>query len=181
MKVKDLMSTNISCITEESSVFHIAQQMQREDVGSLPVCSQQGQLLGMVTDRDLVLRALARSIDDLSSLTAKDIMSLHPVSITPDMDSHDAALVFSSHRIRRLPVTENAKSWSACFPWVIWPAGRSALMKREMYCPLSVLPLVWTEICQQKIDFAAVCIYIINKNANSITKFKDFAVSPSFQ
>ena len=96
MKVKDLMSTNISCITEESSVSHIAQQMQREDVGSLPVCSQQGQLLGMVTDRDLVLRALARSIDDLSSLTAKDIMSLHPVTITPDMDSHDAALVFSS-------------------------------------------------------------------------------------
>ena len=83
--------------------------MQREDVGSLPVCSQQGQLLGMVTDRDLVLRALARSIDDLSSLTAKDIMSLHPVTITPDMDSHDAALVFSSHRIRRLPVTENEK------------------------------------------------------------------------
>ena len=37
MKVKDLMSTNISCITEESSVSHIAQQMQREDVGSLPV------------------------------------------------------------------------------------------------------------------------------------------------
>ena len=163
MKVKDLMSTNISCITEESSVSHIAQQMQREDVGSLPVCSQQGQLLGMVTDRDLVLRALARSIDDLSSLTAKDIMSLHPVSITPDMDSHDAALVFSSHRIRRLPVTENEK------------------LKREMYCPLSVLPLVWTEICQQKIDFAAVCIYIINKNANSIAKFIDFAVSPSFQ
>mgnify|MGYP003380366355 CR=1 FL=1 len=95
----NLMSTNISCITEESSVSHIAQQMQREDVGSLPVCSQQGQLLGMVTDRDLVLRALARSIDDLSSLTAKDIMSLHPV----------AALVFSSHRIRRLPVTENEK------------------------------------------------------------------------
>ena len=60
MKVKDLMSTNISCITEESSVSHIAQQMQREDVGSLPVCSQQGQLLGMVTDRDLVLRALAK-------------------------------------------------------------------------------------------------------------------------
>ena len=81
----------------------------REDVGSLPVCSQQGQLLGMVTDRDLVLRALARSIDDLSSLTAKDIMTVHPVTITPDMDSHDAALVFSSHRIRRLPVTENEK------------------------------------------------------------------------
>ena len=181
MKVKDLMSTNISCITEESSVSHIAQQMQREDVGSLPVCSQQGQLLGMVTDRDLVLRALARSIDDLSSLTAKDIMSLHPVSITPDMDSHDAALVFSSHRIRRLPVTENEKLVGMLSLGDLAQPGRSASMKREMYCPLSVLPLVWTEICQQKIDFAAVCIYIINKNANSIAKFVDFAVSPSFQ
>ena len=178
MKVKDLMSTNISCITEESSVFHIAQQMQREDVGSLPVCSQQGQLLGMVTDRDLVLRALARSIDDLSSLTAKDIMSLHPVTITPDMDSHDAALVFSSHRIRRLPVTENEK--------LVGMLSLGDLASRPVCIDeagdvLSVLPLVWTEICQQKIDFAAVCIYIINKNANSITKFIDFAVSPSFQ
>lgn len=180
MKVKDLMSTNISCITEESSVSHIAQQMQREDVGSLPVCSQQGQLLGMVTDRDLVLRTLARSIDDLSSLTAKDIMSLHPVSITPDMDSHDAALVFSSHRIRRLPVTENEKLVGMLSLGDL--ASRPVCIdEAEMYCPLSVLPLVWTEICQQKIDFAAVCIYIINKNANSITKFIDFAVSPSFQ
>ena len=63
----------------------------------------------MVTDRDLVLRALAKKSKDLSSLTAKDIMTVHPVTITPDMDSHDAALVFSSHRIRRLPVTENEK------------------------------------------------------------------------
>lgn len=112
MNVKDLMSTNISCVTEDSPVSLIAQQMRREDVGSLPVCSQQGQLIGMITDRDLVLRALSRAMTDpsqLSSLTAKDIMTLHPVTVPPDMSSHDAALLFAAHGIRRLPVTENEK------------------------------------------------------------------------
>lgn len=112
MKVKDLMSTNISCVTEDSPVSLIAQQMRREDVGSLPVCNQQGQLMGMVTDRDLVLRALAKAMADpsqLSSLTARDVMTLHPVTAPPDMSSHDAALLFSTHGIRRLPVTENEK------------------------------------------------------------------------
>ena len=110
MNVKDLMSTNISCIMEDSPIALIAQQMRREDVGSLPVCSQQGQLIGMITDRDLVLRALAKATADpsvLSSLTAKDIMTLHPVTVPPDMSSHDAALLFSSHGVRRLPVTRS--------------------------------------------------------------------------
>lgn len=112
MKVKDLMSTNISCVMEDSPVSLIAQQMRREDVGSLPVCNQQEQLMGMVTDRDLVLRALAKAMADpsqLSSLTARDVMTLHPVTAPPDMSSHDAALLFSTHGIRRLPVTENEK------------------------------------------------------------------------
>lgn len=112
MKVKDLMSTNISCIAEDFPVSLIAQQMKRENVGSLPVCSQQGQLLGMVTDRDLVLRALAKAMTDpaiLATLTAKDVMTLHPVTVPPDMSSHDAAMLFSSHGVRRLPVTENEK------------------------------------------------------------------------
>ena len=112
MNVKDLMSTNISCVTEGSPISLIAQQMRREDVGSLPVCGQQGQLLGMITDRDLVLRALAKAMSDpsiLTTLTAKDIMTLHPITVPPDMSSHDAALLFSSHGIRRLPVIENEK------------------------------------------------------------------------
>lgn len=109
MMVKDFMSTNISCVTENTPVALIAQQMRRENVGSLPVCSQQGQLRGIVTDRDLVLRALTKEVTALSSLTAKDIMTLSPVSVSPDMNSHDAALLFSTYGIRRLPVTENEK------------------------------------------------------------------------
>lgn len=180
MKVKDLMSTNISCITEESSVSHIAQQMQREDVGSLPVCSQQGQLLGMVTDRDLCCAHWqgALTIYPLSQRKISCPFIPSPSHLTWTVTTLRWYFLPTGYAVC---LSLKTKSWSACFPWVIWPAGRSALMKREMYCPLSVLPLVWTEICQQKIDFAAVCIYIINKNANSITKFIDFAVSPSFQ
>lgn len=111
MKVKDLMSTNISCIKENDSVMQIAKQMKKENVGSIPVCSDQGYVKGIVTDRDLVLRVLAanRQKEPLSSVTAGDVMSLNPVTVTPNMNSHDAALLFSAHQIRRLPVTENSK------------------------------------------------------------------------
>ncbi|MFQ7472739.1 MAG: CBS domain-containing protein [Anaerovoracaceae bacterium] len=111
MKVKDLMSTNISCIKENTSVLQIAKQMKKENIGSIPICSDQGYIKGIVTDRDLVLRALAADKENIpiSSLTARDIMSLNPVTVSPETNTHDAALLFSANQIRRLPVTENSK------------------------------------------------------------------------
>ena len=80
MKVKDLMTTDISCVKEDASAYTVAVQMKKEN-------------------------------DDTSvcDVKAKDIMSLDPVTVSPGMSSHDAALLFSSKKIRRLPVTENSK------------------------------------------------------------------------
>ncbi|MDO4544931.1 MAG: CBS domain-containing protein [Bacillota bacterium] len=123
MKVKDLMSTNITCINENTSVSQIAKQMRKENVGSLPVCDDNGHLKGIVTDRDLVLRVLAKyytanpdpalelSVEnrDISHMRSRDIMTLDPVTVSPDTNTHDAALLFSAHKVRRLPVVENSK------------------------------------------------------------------------
>lgn len=110
MKVKDLMSTNITCVREDTSVLQIAAHMKKDNIGCLPVCTDSGHLTGIVTDRDLVLRVFnANKKTGLSEMTSKDIMTKDPVTVSPNTGIHDAALLFSAHRIRRLPVVEASK------------------------------------------------------------------------
>lgn len=114
MKVKELMSTGITCITENTPVALAALYMKKDNVGSMPVCDSSGHLKGIVTDRDIVLRALACEKGEISGASAlstpvSDIMTCDPVTVSSDMSIHDAALLFSSYQIRRLPVTEASK------------------------------------------------------------------------
>ena len=114
MKVKELMSTNIACVGENASPDVIALQMKKNNIGSLPVCDDAGHIKGIVTDRDLVLRVMARyatadSNEPPAPLTAKDIMTKNPITISADQSIHNAALLFSAHKIRRLPVTEASR------------------------------------------------------------------------
>lgn len=105
MKVKDLMSTNITCVSDNTSVIQMAAHMKKDNIGSLPVCDMQGHLKGIITDRDIVLRAIAKESDK----RAKDIMTADPIVVSPNTNIHDAALLFSSYQIRRLPVVEASK------------------------------------------------------------------------
>ncbi len=122
MLVKDLMTTGISCVKETASLKQVAKQMRQENVGLIPVCNDKGEVLGVVTDRDLVLRALAREIGDragekkeqrdagdFSRLKAGDVMSSNIVCASPDMNTHHAALLLAKYQVRRLPVTQNDK------------------------------------------------------------------------
>lgn len=127
MKVKDLMSTNITCVREDTPAYEIAGHMRKNNIGSLPVCDDAGHLKGIVTDRDLTLRVLAKyrcsgnAVEDgkdtgkvepaaaLLHTKAGEIMSTSPVAISPDASIHHASLLFSSHKIRRLPVVEASK------------------------------------------------------------------------
>ena len=118
MKVKDLMSTNITCVDEDATIEQIANHMRKNNVGSLPVCDDAGHVKGIITDRDLVIRTVSKmrtdkshsiSLDDFKKITAGDIMTKDPVTTSPDHNIHEAALLFASHKIRRLPVTEASK------------------------------------------------------------------------
>ena len=118
MKVKELMSTNITCVDENATVVQIASHMRRNNVGSIPVCDDAGYIKGIVTDRDLVIRIVAKiqskasdsdCLDTLKNIKAKDIMTKDPITTSPDHNIHEAALLFASHKIRRLPVTEASK------------------------------------------------------------------------
>lgn len=106
MNVKELMSTGICSVRPEASIYEIARQMRKLDVGAIPVCNDKGEILGIVTDRDIVLRCIA---SDPPRYTASGIMSGNIISAPEEMNIHDAALLLSRNQVRRLPVTSGGR------------------------------------------------------------------------
>jgi len=104
MKVKEIMCDNVYSVGVDTPIEQIAQHMKRLNVGMIPVCTDSGHIKGVVTDRDIVIRAVA---GEIKNLTAKEIMSENIVTVEPDTDTHDAALIMAGYKIRRLPVVKD--------------------------------------------------------------------------
>ena len=104
MKLRDIMSREVACLSAEDTVEKAAQLMKTYNVGSIPICAQNS-IIGIITDRDIALRAVA--VGDDGYLQVKKVMTANPVVGTPDMDVEDAVRIMSENQIRRLPVVEN--------------------------------------------------------------------------
>ncbi|PAQ14604.1 CBS domain-containing protein [Bacillaceae bacterium SAOS 7] len=104
MKVREIMSRNVACCTSQDSMEAAASKMESLNVGAIPVVNN-GQVVGMVTDRDLVIRGLANQQGN----TVSDVMSNNVVSVSPDASLEEAAALMAQHQIRRLPVVENGQ------------------------------------------------------------------------
>lgn len=108
MKVREVMQSPVVCVGPGQSVESAARVLERYNVGALPVCTSQGHLCGMLTDRDLVVRCLA--MGKLPSRTlVREIMTKQVISIDPEMDSALAAHLMGRKRVRRLPVVKAGK------------------------------------------------------------------------
>ncbi|MEW8992900.1 CBS domain-containing protein [Clostridium sp.] len=105
MKVKEIMSKDVACLNPQDSIEKAAQLMKQHNVGSIPVCSN-NTVSGIVTDRDIALRAVA-SGQDSGQTTVSNIMTSNPTVGNPEMDVHEAAEIMSKEQIRRLPIVEN--------------------------------------------------------------------------
>lgn len=104
MKVKNIMTKSVASLNPEDTVDKAAQVMAENNIGSLPVC-QQGKVIGILTDRDISIRAMGNG--DSSVKTVRDVMSSNPVTVSPDMDIKDVSRIMSERQIRRVPVVEN--------------------------------------------------------------------------
>lgn len=102
--VKDVMTPNPRTVTPGTSVVEAAKLMTSEDVGPLPVV-EGGELVGIVTDRDLVVRVIAEGRDPESTLVG-DVCSSKPVTVSPDDDVSHALTLLAQHQVRRLPVAQ---------------------------------------------------------------------------
>lgn len=107
MKLRELMTTEVRTCTPESSVQEVARLMAELNVGAIPVVSGD-RVQGMVTDRDIVLRAVARG-GNCGAARVGDCMTREVVTGAPDMDAHAAARLMGEKQIRRLPVVENGR------------------------------------------------------------------------
>ena len=108
MQVSEVMNRNVVSIDPGESVALAARLLSRHNVGSLPVCSPGGRLLGIVTDRDIVLRCVAPE-EDPKDVPVRSVMTRNPSSLFPEDDIRQAAQLMSLHQVRRLPVTDQGK------------------------------------------------------------------------
>jgi CBS domain-containing protein len=104
-KVRDVMTPSVHAAAPTESLADAAQAMKDENVGSLPVV-EGGRVVGMITDRDIVVRAVAERADP-QSITVGDVFSREPVTVAPDQDLNEALALMARHRVRRLPVVES--------------------------------------------------------------------------
>ena len=102
MNVSEVMTPNPRTLELSDTLQDAARIMRDEDTGAVPVC-EEGRVVGMVTDRDIVIRAIA---DGDFEATMDDIVSEDVVTVTAEMTTTAAAELMSEHQIRRLPVVD---------------------------------------------------------------------------
>ncbi len=108
MQVRDLMNPSVVSITTGESAALAARLMSRHNVGALPVCSPDGHLRGIVTDRDVITRCIAVE-EDPAQTPVRDIMTRNCTVVAPEDDPREATRLMAARQVRRLPVLDHGK------------------------------------------------------------------------
>jgi CBS domain-containing protein len=109
--VRDVMTSSVEYCTPLDNVFEVAVKMKELNVGAIPIC-ENDHLLGMITDRDIVIRGVAEKRPNSTRVT--DIMSEHLITADPGMSIEEAAKLMAKNQIRRLPIVENNRLVGIC-------------------------------------------------------------------
>ena len=104
MNVREVMTTNPRCVSPDDSIQIAARIMREEDTGVVPIV-EDGRPIGVITDRDIVVRAVADGSQ--ANKPVREIATGDLVCATPDMSTREATKIMSERQIRRLPVVEN--------------------------------------------------------------------------
>lgn len=102
---RDVMTPTVEMVSENATLTDAARKMADLDVGSLPICSEDQRLIGIVTDRDIVLRAVAEGRDP-ATVHVGEIAQGEAVTIGADDSLDEARRVMAEHQVRRLPVID---------------------------------------------------------------------------
>src|SRR5437016_10200419 len=108
MKVSDVMTTEVETVQMNSTLEEVASIMKVENVGAVPVVDEDDDLVGIVTDRDIVVRCVADGKNPAET-NVEDVLSHDLETIEPDVDVEEAARLMADKQIRRLPVCEHGE------------------------------------------------------------------------
>jgi CBS domain-containing protein len=108
MNVRDIMTKDPACCMPDSKLPEVARLMVDHDCGQIPVIENQstGRPVGVVTDRDIIIRAIAQGKNPLD-MTARDVMSSPAVTVTPDTRVEDCCQTLEDKQVRRVPVIDD--------------------------------------------------------------------------
>ena len=147
MKVKDCMCGEVCCVKPDTKVYEIAKLMGQNHIGCVPVCDDKNCLVGIITDRDIILRSIAND-KDVKSTKASEIMTTNVCTCEENEDMANAENKMGTNKVRRLPVCDNNKKVIGILTLGDIAQNRANLDDRE--------------IC---ITFEDVCDCDTNKNA----------------
>jgi len=106
MKVKDCMSNKISYVSPEATASDVAKLMMDEHIGCVPVCDADKKIVGLVTDRDLILRTIACN-KDANQTPISEIMTTEVYDVAPDSEVSEAKRIMTEWQIKRVPVVKD--------------------------------------------------------------------------
>ena len=98
MKVQDIMTHNVASVKPETTTYETAKLMEKYNVGCMPVCENEN-LLGIVTDRDIVLRTVAEG-EDVTKFPVKNIMTKDVYTVSPETSVEEATKIMSTKQVR---------------------------------------------------------------------------------
>jgi CBS domain-containing protein len=105
MKIRDLMTKKVECLGPRATLKRAAQLMNDADVGSIPVV-EEGRVIGVLTDRDIVMRTVAEGINPADA-TVGEVMTPRVIRCGEDDDAEEAARIMAAHHVRRVVVTDD--------------------------------------------------------------------------
>lgn len=107
MRIQEVMTRNVRTVAPHASIFEIARLMRDEDIGSVPV-AENDRLIGMVTDRDIVIRGLAE-VSPSKNVSARDVMSDRVLYCYEDQSVEEVLENMGEQQVRRMPVVDREK------------------------------------------------------------------------
>jgi len=108
MKLKDIMTKDVIAVSPDTSVLDAAQIMKDKNIGAVPICTDEMNVEGIITDRDIVLRVVCAEKDP-KKIKCKDVMSDRLIVGKTDMEVESALDLMGDVQVRRLPVVEDGR------------------------------------------------------------------------
>jgi len=106
MKVKECMCNNVAFVNPNATVCEVAKLMMNNHIGCVPVCDENKNIVGLVTDRDLILRSIACD-KDVKTTPVSEVMTTKIYNVSPDAEVAEASKVMCDCQVKRVPVVEN--------------------------------------------------------------------------
>ena len=108
MKVSECMTKATFCVKPDENIYDVAKLMGDNHIGCVPVCDNNDKIVGILTDRDIVLRGIACG-KDAKQTRISEVMTTKVVRTSPDADINDVAHIMARNQIRRIPVVSDEK------------------------------------------------------------------------